>query len=170
MEEHFKKMSGKVILKGGKRVSEDQIKEFYENLKKQLQGYDEEFKEVIKHTPDVFQLLSDLRFDPKVPPESIDVITASLAYFMSPDDAIPEDRTGKWGFLDDLFLCSLALKKLEKEVGYETLAKYWKGKGELKNVVKEILGTGSEWLVGMEKEIIKQAGLNPKDFKGVKIN
>jgi hypothetical protein len=58
-------------------------------------------------------------------------------------------------------LCAWSLKKLENDLGYETLTKNWMGDVELRVVVDKI----SETARGMEKTIIKGAGLSSKDIK-----
>jgi hypothetical protein len=62
-------------------------------------------------------------------------------------------------------LCAWSLKKLENDLGYETLTKNWMGDVELRVVVDKISETARAWLEGMEKTIIKGAGLSSKDIK-----
>jgi uncharacterized membrane protein YkvA (DUF1232 family) len=127
-----------------------------------------EFKEIIKYAPEIFRLFVNLRADSKVSEKSKHFINTVIAYFIAPFEVIPEKETGPWGYLDDLFLSSLTLKKLENEIGYEALEKNWDGDEDLKEIVKRIYETAKGWLDGMEDSIITQAGLSKKDFRGIK--
>jgi uncharacterized membrane protein YkvA (DUF1232 family) len=149
-------------------VSDTELKSFYEHLQEELKDYSEEFEDIIKYAPEMFRLFTNLLSDPDVRFESKRIIKAVLAYFISPNDAIPEGRIGSWGYLDDLFLCAWSLKKLEHDLGYGILTKNWRGDDELKVVVDAIYETGRAWLEGMEETIIHEAGLSKKDFRGIK--
>ncbi len=151
-----------------KKSSKVGVRGFYDLLKDELEDYNDEFKEYIRLAPELFRLFTTLFSDPDIPQNSKRLIAAVIAYFVAPMDAIPEESTGSWGYLDDVFLCAWALKKLEKDVGYDVLVKNWRGEGDLKEVVEEIYEKAGSWLKGMEESIIKNAGLSKSDFKGIK--
>lgn len=135
------------------------FKGFYEMLQESARDYNGEFQEIITLTPDMFKLFTNLLEDPTVPASSKPIINATIAYFVAPFDAIPEEVYGPVGYLDDLFLCAWSLKKLEEQLGYAVLENNWEGEKELSIVIDEVYGKSKEIIKEMEKDILEYVGL-----------
>jgi uncharacterized membrane protein YkvA (DUF1232 family) len=135
------------------------VKGYYEMLQDNVRDYNGKFHEVIKYAPDLFKLFTNLLEDPTIPSKSKHLINATIAYFVAPFDAFPEEVYGAVGYLDDLFLCAWALKKLEEEVGYAALANNWQGEEELSSVIDDVYKKSKNIIQDMEQDILEYVGL-----------
>ncbi len=135
------------------------FEKYYQTLKESLNDYQGELSEIIKHTPDMYKLFINLFQDPDVPPKSKHIINATILYFISPIDIVPEEYYGPMGYLDDLFLCTWSLKKLEQEIGLEILEKNWEGEEKLDTIIDKTYNKTKENIKGMEKDILMYVGL-----------
>jgi uncharacterized membrane protein YkvA (DUF1232 family) len=92
--------------------------------------------------------------DPHLPKHLSQLVIAAVAYFILPTDAIPEDKYGPIGYIDDIFLCAFVADRVMKEAGSEDiLSSNWDGKMPIVPLVKEILDREKE-LIGDKKAII----------------
>ncbi len=92
--------------------------------------------------------------DPGLPKTSSQLVIAAIAYFILPSDAIPEDKYGPIGYLDDIFLCASIADRIVKETGSEEIIKKnWEGDIPIITLVEEILDREEE-LVGDKKDLI----------------
>lgn len=135
------------------------FKGYYEILQENVQDYDGKLKEIIKLTPTIFKLFTNLLEDPLVTRKSKPIINATIAYFVAPFDAIPEEIYGPIGYLDDLFLCAWSIKKLEGQLGYAILENNWEGDMELKRVIDEVSKETEEVVKDKEQTILEYVGL-----------
>ena len=103
-------------------------------LKKELNNFAGDFPQYIHNLPDFFDLLCKLT-EEEISKDTKREIYAALAYFVLPNDVISEEIYGPAGYIDDLFVCCLVLKKIEKEYGLGVLDKSWQGDGEIKEVM-----------------------------------
>ncbi|RMF88761.1 MAG: DUF1232 domain-containing protein [Methanobacteriota archaeon] len=135
------------------------FKGFYEMLVESVRDYKGDFKEVVKLTPEIFKLFTNLLEDPLVPASGKPIINAAIAYFVAPFDALPEEVYGPVGYLDDLFLATWALKKLEEIVGYAVLENNWEGEEELSTVIDEVHRRTKAVISEVEEDILDYVGL-----------
>ena len=110
------------------------MKNYNDFLKEELNNFAGNFPQYINNIPEFFNLLCKLT-EEKVSKETKREIYAALAYFVLPNDVISEDVYGPAGYIDDLFVCCLVLKKIENKYGLKLLEKYWLGDGEIKKVL-----------------------------------
>ncbi len=139
-----------------------EFKDFYDVIRENLDSYRGEYERFIDYGPDLFKLLSDMLNEENLRPELRLKICASLGYFVTPYDVIPEHIYGPHGYIDDIFLCCYVLKILEKEVGYESLDYIWDGEEELKDVIKVCYDSSKQILDNQVDEILAYVGLNKK--------
>ncbi len=132
---------------------------FYEMLQESVRGYEGRHSEIIKHTPEMFKLFTNLLEDPMVPPASKPIINATISYFVAPFDALPEEVYGPVGFLDDLYLSVWSIKRLEEQLGYPILDNNWEGEGELRDVVDEVYKKSKTVIKDLENKILDYVGL-----------
>jgi uncharacterized membrane protein YkvA (DUF1232 family) len=125
---------------------------FVQSLKRNIKGYSGHFADIIKYTPDFYELFESLLKEKKFNNEIRTLFNLVVAYFVLPDDVVPEDEFGPFGYIDDLYLCVYVLDKLNTEK--ETINKYWKGTGDVFDLAayikKEIENAPTE-LIGKEK-------------------
>ncbi|OJV64838.1 MAG: hypothetical protein BGO41_14705 [Clostridiales bacterium 38-18] len=95
--------------------------------------------EVIFFAPDLFYLMWQLTFDPKLDGIHKKKAAYALLYFMLPIDFIP-DILGPTGYADDLFVVATTLNSYFNDVPPSVLTRYWKGNTQLMSVIQKILG------------------------------
>jgi uncharacterized membrane protein YkvA (DUF1232 family) len=144
---------------GNEKNPEPIFKGYYEMLQESVRDYKGEFQKIIRLTPNIFKLFTNLLEDPLVPAGNKPTINATIAYFVAPFDALPEEIYSQIGYLDDLFLASWSLKKLEEQVGYAVLENNWEGEEELSIVIDEVYNKTREVIGEMENDILEYVGL-----------
>ncbi len=137
----------------------DLYKIFSTALREEIKSFKGEFWEIIMNAPDLFELFVNLAADKEIPMRSRPTISAVVTYFVVPQDILPEEVYGAIGYLDDLFLCAWAVKKLESEIGKEVLERNWKGKKDLTKLVDTILKEIKPRIADVEEDILEFAGL-----------
>jgi uncharacterized membrane protein YkvA (DUF1232 family) len=98
------------------------------------------------------RMLDDRTLPSKISP----LVIAAIAYFILPEDVIPEDKFGPVGYLDDIYLCAFVAQEVAKEFGSpDILVRNWDGKVSVVDLIKEILDREQE-LIGDKKDRIMQ--------------
>ena len=97
---------------------ETAFKDFYDTLIENLETYTGEYESFIDYGPSLFKLLCDLLkcdidHSLKLP------ICGAIAYYVTPDDVIPENIYGPYGYIDDIYLSSYVLKMVASRHGYK---------------------------------------------------
>ncbi|MBO8170476.1 MAG: DUF1232 domain-containing protein [Bacillaceae bacterium] len=106
--------------------------------------------------PDLFVLLARLLKDPRVPLKSKSIVTAAIAYFITPVDIIPEFLTGPAGYLDDIVLAVLALKSILLDVDRRILEDHWNGEESLLSVIQDIVHRANDLVGSRTVSLIKK--------------
>lgn len=94
------------------------FKDFYDTLVENLEGYTGEYESFIDFGPALFKILCellnrDVDYDLKLP------ICGAIAYYVTPEDVIPENVYGPYGYIDDIYVSSYVLKMVGERHGYE---------------------------------------------------
>lgn len=132
---------------------------FQEDLKNDISKDDGIYKDILKHCPDLFQLLCNLLKDKRTDWHTRLSINAALAYFVVPVDIIPEEKHGVIGYIDDIFLCSYVLDDIRKTVSEKLIIDNWEGKGNVIEIINNVL-TKSKRIIREEySDILKFVGL-----------
>lgn len=146
-----------------------ELKRFDAILEKDISGYDGEFSQLIAEAPALYKLMTRLLDDPDCPRSMSPLVIAAIAYFILPEDIIPEEKYGPIGYVDDIYLCAFVANEVAKEsASPEILARNWEGKAPIDKLAKEILDREKE-LIGDKKERImqyigfNQLGMTPSD-------
>ncbi len=101
---------------------ENAFRDFYDTLIENLETYSGEYESFIDYGPDLFKLLcnllkSDIDSSLKLP------ICGAIAYYVTPDDVIPENIYGPYGYTDDIYISSYVIKMVADKHGYEFIQK-----------------------------------------------
>jgi len=130
---------------------------FHEALKKTIDEYDGQYKDLVKHCPRLFELLCRMLNDKTTDWNTKLMIDAALAYFVLPDDLIPDYEEA--GYVDDLFIVCHVLKGIKERGSVELLQSNWKGEEDILRLI-DFLHEQSSRIVGSQSlEILRKVGL-----------
>ena len=133
------------------------FKDFYDTLLENLDNYTGEYESFIDYGPALFKLLCDLLN------EDIDKslrlpICGAIAYYVTPEDIIPEQVYGPYGYIDDIYLSSYVLKMVASRHGYEFIQE--RSSPDIENIINECEAKSLEILNDDEvKSILDYIGL-----------
>jgi Uncharacterized conserved protein len=132
------------------------VKRFDAMLEKDISGYEGEFSELIRQAPALYRMMTKLLDDPALPRSISPLVIAAIAYFILPEDIIPEDKFGPVGYVDDIYLCAFVANEVIAASGSsDILVRNWDGLRPVVELVKEILDREKE-LIGDKRERIMQ--------------
>ncbi|HOU70951.1 MAG TPA: DUF1232 domain-containing protein [Methanothrix sp.] len=145
------------------------MKRFDSLLEKDISGYSGKFSQLIAQAPALYRLMTRLLDDRDLPKQMSPLVIAAIAYFILPEDIIPEERYGPAGYVDDIYLCAFVANEIMKQSGsVDILQRNWDGDVPADQIIKEILARERE-LIGEQKERIMQyigydqLGVSPSD-------
>ena len=133
------------------------FKDFYDTLIDNLDNYSGEYESFIDYGPELFKLLcellnSDIDNSLRLP------ICGAIAYYVTPEDVIPEQIYGPYGYVDDIYISSYVLKMVAEKHGYEFLQQYCDG--DIEAIINKCEEKSLEILKDDEiKSIISYVGL-----------
>ena len=136
-----------------------EFKDFYDTLIENLDGYEGEYAYFINCGPNLFNLLCDLLSQKGISREMRLEISAAIAYYVAPDDIIPEEIYGPYGYIDDIFVSVYVLRKVAKEFGYEFLQDLWKHETDVKEVMDDCYDNSLELLEDKVHAVLSYVGL-----------
>jgi len=132
------------------------LKRFDSLLEKDISGYSGKFSPLIVQAPALYRLMTRLLDDRDLPKQMSPLVIAAIAYFILPEDIIPEERYGPAGYVDDIYLCAFVANEVMKQSGsVDILNRNWDGDVPADQIIKEILAREKE-LIGEQKERIMQ--------------
>ncbi len=142
------------------------FKGFYETLRETLKGEENNvYYDLIRYTPDFFRLLCKILIDKNTEWHTKLVINSALAYFVVPNDVIPEEEYGAMGYIDDIFICTYVLKLIKEEVSDKPLVDNWEGEEDVLEIVDEIFKKSRQVVGDKSKKILAFAGLIRRDLQ-----
>ena len=136
-----------------------EFKDFYDTLIENLDGYDGEYAYFINCGPNLFNLLCNLLSQKEISREMRLEISAAIAYYVAPDDIIPEEIYGPYGYIDDIFVSVYVLRKVAKEFGYDFLQNLWKNETDVKEVMDDCYENSLDLLEDKVHDILSYVGL-----------
>lgn len=136
-----------------------EFKDFYDTLVENLDGYEGEYAYFINCGPNLFNLLCDLLSQKEISRQMRLEISAAIAYYVAPDDIIPEEIYGPYGYIDDIFISVYVLRKIAKEFGYDFLQNLWKHDTDVKQVMDDCYDNSLELLEDKVHAVLSYVGL-----------
>lgn len=135
-------------------------KGYYDFLKEEIKRFKGDFEEFILYIPDFFKLLCGL-LNEDIEKDDRRKINSALAYFVVPNDIIPEEIYGPMGYVDDIYLCTLVLKEMQKKYGVELLKSLWESDEDFEEVLEVSYQKSLELLEerNIVEDILKYSGL-----------
>jgi|GEM_PF-2049210 len=145
-------------------------KSYFEYLKNSVESC-QDYEGILAHLPGFYTILCNIARDSKCDWYTKMLINAALSYLVVENDVISEKKQGAKGYLDDLFVCSYALKQIRDNVSKEIIVSNL-GDGESKEdileVIYEVVTKSSSYLGKKTKKILDFVGLskfNEFDFQ-----
>ncbi len=124
-----------------------------------VHGYSGAHQHAILRAGDVFDFYARLMMDPRISGDARGLVAAVLAYFVVPDDVLPEADLGPYGMLDDLYLAGHVYRMLRRQLPRDVLADAWLEDDELEDVMDVVYSESRSALGKLRKEVLRVAGL-----------
>lgn len=128
----------------------ERYEDFYQVLRSRIaewlgsKGKGFKHAQVLLLAPDLFHLLTRLLLDRRIPGTEKAFLGATVAYFLSPIDILPEALLGPAGYVDDVALAAYALSRLVN-AGHGAVAReLWAGDGDLIETIQRVLEVADE--------------------------
>jgi len=86
------------------------------------------------------------------------MIDAALAYFVLPDDIIPDKEEA--GYVDDLFIVTYVLKEIKEKVSPELIINNWDGEKDILSLIDQVYEESSKIVAQYSLDIIRKVGLH----------
>ncbi len=135
------------------------FKDFSDTLRENLNSFKEDYAPFIDCGPNLFVLLCDILDDDNLSRESRLKINSAIAYYVVPNDVIPEEIYGPYGYIDDIFVSVYVLKKIADDYGYDFLQNFWKQNSDVKEVIDDCYIHSLELLEDKVYPILSYCGL-----------
>ena len=135
------------------------MSDFIQALEDQVARYAGTQKDVVLLAPAYATLMLHLLNDPRVTRDQRLLVDAALAYLVSPDDVIPEEKVGAYGYLDDIFCCAYVAMRIAEDLGWDVLEEGWTGESSAHDVSERVLGREQELLGTDGDDVLRFAGL-----------
>lgn len=139
---------------------EFQPPEFRATLARFVDGYEGQAQNSIKAASLVFDFYARLFGDDRIGRSHRALVNSVLAYFVVPEDLLPEAELGPWGLLDDLYLSAYVFRLLNKELQREVLDDAWQGEDGLSDTMETIYRETRSALGKQTKDVLRLAGLS----------
>ncbi len=135
------------------------MSDFVQALEDQVARYAGTGQDVVLLAPAYASLMLHLLKDPRVSREQRLLVDAALAYLVTPDDVIPEDEVGAYGYLDDIFCCAYVATRLAEQLGWDVLEEGWSADVSAHAASERLLGREQELLGTAGDDVLRFAGL-----------
>jgi uncharacterized membrane protein YkvA (DUF1232 family) len=137
------------------------MKRFDLLLEEDVKGYRGEHQELIRQAPSFYRMMTRMMGDGNLPRSSWQLVIAAIAYFIMPQDVIPDDVFGPKGYLDDIYLCAIISKRIVQEAGTENILIHnWDGDVSIIRLIDEIISRESELIGNKREEILAYVGFD----------
>jgi uncharacterized membrane protein YkvA (DUF1232 family) len=137
----------------------DSFPDYGVELKSVAQSYRGKRERSVRRAGDVFDFYARLFADPRVPRYARGTVNAVLAYFVVPNDVMPEEEIGAFGLLDDLYVAAHGFRQLMRDVPAEVLLEAWRGDDDLDTVMAEVHTDSRAELGKRCRDVLRMAGL-----------
>lgn len=133
--------------------------EYLQMVREQVAKYAGTLRDVIVLAPVYGMLMFHLMKDPRLSREQRLWVDAAIAYLVSPDDVIPEDEVGPYGYLDDIFCCAYVAQRIGEELGWDVVEEGWTGERSAAEVSRDVIVREQELLGDAGDDVLRFAGL-----------
>lgn len=138
---------------------EFQPPEFLASLRVFVDAYEGSRSRAIRRAPEIFEFYARLFSNPGLSRDARALVNAVLAYFVVPEDVLPEAEFGPFGLMDDLFVAAHCYRILRRELAPEIVPAAWIGEGDVDEMMDEVYAESRAELGKRTKEVLRMAGL-----------
>jgi len=126
-----------------------------------LEDSGKEFDVSILYFPDIITLLCALLDEDSVEKESRIMIHVALGYLLVPNDVLPEDVYGAYGYMDDMYLSCIILNNMRSKYS-ELMDRLWTNDTSLEKVLDLCTFRSEKFLEekGLKEKLLKFCGLS----------
>ncbi len=128
-------------------------------LRSFVAAYDGPRARAVRHAPALFEFYARLFADDAVGRDARVLVNAVLAYFVVPEDLLPEAELGPWALMDDVYIASHVFRILRRELPDEVIARAWNAEGDLDEVMDFVHGEARTELGKRTREVLRLAGI-----------
>lgn len=130
------------------------MKNFDQFIQEEVQSYSGQHERFLHQAPALYRLMTKLLDDPNLPGQLRPLVIAAIAYFILPEDIMPEDLKGPYGYVDDVFFCAFVAQQVRNELDSgEILSGNWDGDTPILNLIDDVLAAESD-LIGDRLDLI----------------
>lgn len=138
---------------------------FDEWLERDISVYEGRHDDLIFQAPALYRLLTSMLDDPVLPDQLRTLVISGIAYFILPNDIIPEEIYGPYGYVDDIFLAALVADKVRRVTGSDDIITgNWDGEADILSLIDEVLEREGELISDNKGKILKYVGLDATVF------
>lgn len=137
-----------------------EVPDYAASLRRFVYEYQGSRERAVRLAPDVFGFFARLLVDPRLPRTARPVVTSVLAYFVVPDDVLPEAELGPLGLMDDLYAAAYAYRMLRRELPGGILHDAWQADEDLDDAMSVVYTETRAELGRRTKEVLRMAGLS----------
>ncbi len=135
------------------------MRDYTQVVKENVGEYRGWFSSAVRWAPIFVATLMTLSQDPRLQHRHRNMVNAALAYFVAPDDAVPEEVYGPYGYLDDNLVSAYVLERIAREVGWLVIEDAWRGDAAARQIARETLDRETELLGHLGEEALQRAGV-----------
>jgi len=135
------------------------VQGYLQILKDQVSRYAGTLRDVVLLAPAYALLMFHLLNDPRLTRQHRLLVDAALAYLVSPNDVIPEEKVGAYGYLDDIFCCAYVAHRIAEELGWDVVEEGWTGEDSVAEISERVLAREQELLGHAGDDVLRFAGL-----------
>lgn len=132
---------------------------FLAALRQFVDAYEGSRSRAILRAPEVFEFYARLYGDDRLSRDARALVNAVLAYFVVPEDVLPEAEFGPFGLMDDLFVAAHCYRILRRELAPEIVPAAWIGEGDVDEMMDAVYTETRAELGKRTKEVLRMAGL-----------
>ncbi len=130
---------------------------FFDDLNDDINSYNGAYKSLLNNCPKFFKLLCDILKDKRTDWHTRLLVNSALAYFVLPEDIIPDYE--EKGYIDDLFLTAFVLVEIKNNVDEKLLLNNWTYEENILELVESVHDR-SKILIGDNYiDVLKLVGL-----------
>ena len=135
------------------------MRDYTQVVKENVGEYRGWFSSAVRWAPIFAATLMALSQDPRIQQRHRTMVNAAIAYFVVPDDAVPAEKYGPYGYIDDNLVSAYVFNRIARDVGWTVIEEAWGGEQAARLVSQDLLDRERELLGHLGEEALLAAGV-----------